>query len=258
MSNYNCTPEYWDKTSKQEPIHPIDLPAKYTQEQAVTAFAKALAYLPKDYPISMLKTDMWTEGTTRCREVLAASVNLAKSKGYLITAHNTHGMDISEAVCAQAREYTPACIIQADVRHLPYASEYFDLILDASTIDHVPLKDARIVLDGYYRCLKTNGALSLSFAHSNGTLARLRHTDSDYFTFPVGLITNHMKVLGFKIREEYAIQALNTKPLAYLAIASSMLHVSFPFSIFKSLEYSSLSKHLSNFAPLYTIIATKS
>jgi ubiquinone/menaquinone biosynthesis C-methylase UbiE len=56
-----------------------------------------------------------------------------------------------------AREKNPhLTIIQGDIRDLPFKDKYFDLVLDLSTIDHVPPQDVAKVIAEYKRvCTKT-------------------------------------------------------------------------------------------------------
>jgi SAM-dependent methyltransferase len=49
-----------------------------------------------------------------------------------------------------------------DIRELPYENDYFDFVLDMSTIDHIPFADVGRVLGEYSRVLKERGKLVLA------------------------------------------------------------------------------------------------
>jgi len=50
-------------------------------------------------------------------------------------------------------------ITQGDIRQLPFKDNQFDLVLDLSTIDHIPREDVQKVFDEYSRVLDKNGDL---------------------------------------------------------------------------------------------------
>lgn len=57
------------------------------------------------------------------------------------------------------RKFLNCNIIEGDIRDLVFRDEFFDVILDLSTIDHV--ENYRAVIGEYFRCLKKGGILLL-------------------------------------------------------------------------------------------------
>lgn len=253
---YKCNPTHWDDIARKEPITPAGIPEKYTQAQCLTAFRLGLSHI-KNRQIRILKTDLWTEGIVRSREVLDHAIHITVQKGYTIEAH---GIDISDEICQKAIEHgTRALIKQGDIRYLPYPSEFFDLILDVSTIDHIPFSEAEVALLEYNRCLKGNGVLVLMFAHNETTLSKIRPATGikDYFTFPIHNVKNKL-LCNFNIKGEYAIHFLNTPTIPLLFNLSQKLKLQpLTFKLFKVFEYTPMSKYFKGFAPMYVMIAKK-
>lgn len=256
MTEYNCSPEHWDGIAQKEPVTQAGIPEIYTQAQCLTAFRLGLRYLPNK-SITILKTDLWTEGVVRSREVLNHAVELAEAKGYSVEAH---GIDISLLACSKAiNSLTRARIKQGDIRNLDYSPECFDLILDISTIDHIPFSEAQIALAEYTRCLKTRGVLVLMFAHKGSTFDSMRPASGikDYYTFPVEEIR---KILcyDFVINDEYAVHFLNIPPASMIASLCGKFRLQTQVSqLFSLFEYTPVSKIFKHFAPMYIIIARK-
>jgi len=254
--DYKCTSVHWDKMAIKEPVTQAGIPEKYTQAQCLTAFKLGLANLSKGR-IRILKTDLWTEGIVRSREVLNHAVELSEREGYKVEAH---GIDISLLACNQAINYlTRATIKQGDIRNLDYASCFFDLILDISTIDHVPYSDAQTALAEYARCLKPKGVLVLMFAHTGSTFDSMRPVTGirDYYTFPVSDIRKNLQH-RFAIKGEYAVHFLNIPPVSIIASLCSKVRLQSQVSkLFGLLEYTPVSKLFKHFAPMYIIIAQR-
>jgi len=252
---YECAPSLWDNRATFEKTGDPSLLARYCQHQCLVAFQKGMKYLDKKQNIRMLKTDLWTEGVRREREVLNHALRWARNQHYFVKAV---GMDISGVACQKAGTYTRAQLVQADIRSLPYADESFDMILDVSTIDHIPLEEAAAVIQDYWICLKEHGVLVLIFAHQKGTLDN-KDMGDEYYCFPIRDMKMHLGHCGFAIKEEYAIHSLNTRPMAYLMSSKLKLaqldHISKGMAQF--IEYSPVSKHLLRIAPLYVVIARK-
>lgn len=73
-------------------------------------------------------------------------------------ARRTRLLEIDPETIKKAEARYPELIIDAgDIRALPYGDESFDLVLDLSTIDHVPGNDYVKVLDEYNRVLLPHG-----------------------------------------------------------------------------------------------------
>ena len=253
--DYECTRRYWDGVAEKEADVPIGLAEAYTRVQCVAAFMRGLRYLPKSQPIRLLKTDLWTEGVVRSREVLDHVVRAGACSGYTI---QPHGIDISRVTCKGAAEHHAGSLVQADIRGLPYAEESFDMILDMSTIDHVCLREAVNVLAGYRRCLRPGGVLVLMFAHKEGVLGRGDPAQQgDYFTFPVDVVRTRLG-FDFRVVEEYAVHLLNVRPMAYLVDVARKIRLHLELIIaFQILEYSPVSRLLMRLAPMYVVVAVK-
>ena len=79
-----------------------------------------------------------------------------------------------------------------DIRHLPCSDGWFDLVLDCSTLDHVPQEQMPMVLDEYKRVLQDGGhAMIISWA-SWGPGRYVTNNDGScppyyccYFEYPV-------------------------------------------------------------------------
>jgi len=104
-------------------------------------------------PLSILKTDAFNEAWKR-----------SPVEDYAETAC-VRLVENDEAIVAQARANYPGLkIVLGDIRDLPFSDESFDVILDLSTIDHVP--DPQRAIREYARCLRPGGALCLvSWVH---------------------------------------------------------------------------------------------
>lgn len=256
---YNDSPEYWDSVANKEPTSRNGVPEKYTQAQCLTAFRLGLKQLPWDKTvISILKTDLWTEGVVRSREVLNHAVELAEDKGFYVDAY---GMDISKEICERAVHLgVRANIRQGDIRCLPYLDRFFNIILDVSTIDHMPFSDAKIALGEYYRCLKPDGVLVLMFAHDSGRIDREGDPNKlvDYFPFRIMDVKRELEGDRYKIKGEYAVHFLNIYPMSRpMALGMKLGFAKAIAAVFGTFEFTPLSKILKKYAPMYVMIAVK-
>lgn len=257
INQYECSSDYWDMIAVKEYIGIAGISEKYTQAQCLTAFKLGLGQLPwYKTAITMLKTDLWTEGIVRSREVLNHAVELAEQERFFV---DSYGIDISKEICNRAVKHgTRAKIRQGDIRCLPYLNEYFDLILDVSTIDHIPFSEAKVALSEYYRCLRTNGVLVIMFAHDRCAIDTSKDCDKMKDCFPFSVNEVRSELSGFNIKGEYAIHFLNLPPAGRILQLGEMLHVPFLVTkLFKAFEFTPLSKFISGIAPLYVIIGVK-
>jgi len=61
-----------------------------------------------------------------------------------------------------AKQKCPDCtVICGDIRNLPFADNFFDILIDPSTLDHIHPRDLLKTLDGYKRVLRSGGSLAL-------------------------------------------------------------------------------------------------
>jgi SAM-dependent methyltransferase len=257
MSNkeYQCKQDYWDKVAMNQADTKQGISEKYTQDQCLAAFRLGLRYA-KGKNLFLLKTDLWTEGVIRSREVLNHAIYLAWQKGYQARAY---GIDISPIICTKAiNNLTLAEVKQGDIRHLEYPGGFFDMILDVSTIDHMAFSEACIALSEYKRCLAHDGVLVLMFAHDRGAIDRSHDPEKlkDYFPFLIEDIKQQLS--DFKIKGEYAVHYLNVLPAGHALELGKICHLaSLVVKLFKLFEYSFLSKYAKGIAPLYVIIAVE-
>lgn len=102
-------------------------------------------------------------------------------------------------------------VVCEDIRNLPYPYDMFDMILDLSTIDHIPMKDALHVLDKYYGCLKTGGVLVLLYTHRQfwHWLRKLKDNGVQYYFN--GMFRDEVRRL-FDVKEEYDVGTLQVAP----------------------------------------------
>jgi hypothetical protein len=102
---------------------------------------KALALVDQFVDPFVLKTDCWNE----VNEIPIAPL-----------IKNVFCLELSDIILDKAHNKFPKLRIRkGDIRKIPCENESVDVILDTSTIDHIP--DYEKALDEYYRVLKLNG-----------------------------------------------------------------------------------------------------
>ena len=104
----------------------------------------------------VLKTDLWNESH---RQECALDV-----MNVLTGCKEVHGLELNGVVYEQALQLLKSDHLfpkQGSITDLPYDDDFFDVIVDLSTLDHVPQKESVDVLVGYARTLKTGGRLLL-------------------------------------------------------------------------------------------------
>lgn len=75
--------------------------------------------------------------------------------------HRTRLLEIDPEAIKKAEARYPELIIDAgDIRALPYPMDSFDLVIDLSTLDHVPDDHYNQALSEYRRVLKPGGVLA--------------------------------------------------------------------------------------------------
>jgi SAM-dependent methyltransferase len=108
----------------------------------------------------ILKTDCWNEGVRKG----VFNIDLLKGKNICL-------VDISQSICTKAlRKHPWLNVVNADIRHLPFAKEKFDAVLDISTCDHLPFYEFPKLIAEYRDVLKDNGLL-LIICNKRNTLA---------------------------------------------------------------------------------------
>lgn len=256
---YECSAEYWDGVSREQVVGKAGWPERYTRAQCLGVARRGLDMTPTRTQLRVLKTDLWTEGVHRTREVLHSMECLTffwRPETSCPQVVQGYGIDVSAATCRRTRQHKEyPRIAQADIRALPFKPESFDMIYDLSTIDHVPLHDALATITGYWGCLAEGGVLILMFAHSEGVMWRA--SGDGYYTFPIWLLRDYLNA-GFAVREEYAVHFLNIKPGVYLMQMAGRLGLQKALvKLVGHMEFTWLSRLLKKWAPMYVIIAKK-
>ncbi|XHH09324.1 MAG: class I SAM-dependent methyltransferase [Candidatus Bathyarchaeia archaeon] len=148
----------------------------------------------------VLKVDLWNEGVETSRDILSG-----------FTAEDAVGFDFSKTICRLAKHRLENTnVAQATCHSLPFKSEKFDLILDLSTIDHIPFKDVNLIFHEYYRVLKQGGLLAVAFWRQNVVTKYFIHTPPDQFYFDKKKIAQELQNNGFQIINSYDIGSLLT------------------------------------------------
>lgn len=135
-----------------------------------------------------------------------------------------HGVDSSSVMVGQARRVPGARVGLADVRHLPYADETFDLVLSIEVIRYLP--DTHRVLRELHRVLKPGGVAVVTgsprfalhgYAALNRIIAKLKPKRfiplRQYFT-TYGELGRSLRRTGFR-RVEVVARFLGPFPWLY-------------------------------------------
>lgn len=101
---------------------------------------------------SVLKTDAYNE-----------SLDLPDKGGVAFALKNVEKVSIVEydqVIVDKAKQLYPDKDIRTgDIRKLPFEDKEFNIVLDLSTIDHIPAFDLASAFHEYHRVLKSNGLL---------------------------------------------------------------------------------------------------
>jgi len=250
------TIEFWnDEVEKIKELHHPRWFLYYLDRLTMEAVEIGLESL-KDRRGLLLKTDLWNEGVEYSRNVLRKIYN------YKSFDLDLYGIDVSDKICISAKKLNPFVnAFQADIRSLPFKDNSLDIILDLSTLDHIPLSSVPNVLKGYSRILKENGILVLIFWYGNLTLKFIlkfkKMKCKLQFFFPINIIKREIRK-NFSILKEYRVGAIShVNGLGILKYLLSPFPESF-FDLIVKIDYSKFSKYFLQF-PLgyYVIIARK-
>ena len=258
MKNKNV--KLWNKKAiKSLKLKPPNWFSYYIGNSYIRATEIGLKHVNSD-KISLLKTDLWNEGVEYQRDILGRYQNYKN--------FNLYGIDISLVVCSHARsKIKNIYVIQGDIRNLPFKNNSFDILLDLSTLDHIPENQIIDVLQEYKRVLKKDGILVLIFWYNSffikfvkyirKYIRRARENATQYY-FSLKLVKNNVKK-RFDIIEEYCIGTLLCIP--YLRFILNRLPIFLRnriLNVVLNLEYSKTSKFiLKNFSGLYVIIGRR-
>ena len=108
-----------------------------------------------DETAHVLKLDAYNEA-----ESLPINGGIAKNiqlKNITLLEYNQETIDKAKA------KYPELDIRQGDIRKMPFSDDAFDVILDLSTLDHIPPDEIEVAIKEYYRVMKTDGRLLLIF-----------------------------------------------------------------------------------------------
>ena len=208
-------------------------------------------------PLNLLKTDLWNEGIRTERTILG---EYQENKQL-----NTYGIDISRLTCLLAREKNEKInIFQGSIGSLPFESGFFDIILDLSTLDHIPESEVSGVIQEYQRVLKKGAILVLVFWYPS-LLQRLvsrlgkacgQPEDPLQYYLPTNSVKNEVK-RDFDILEEFCLGTLLN---IHNRVTDPVFEIlpEFIYNLILKTEYSTVSKcFFKGFAGLYAIISRK-
>lgn len=191
-------------TSKQETRPLAEVIENFSELCPATAFDRrvyldeAIRACQEFTAPRVLKTDAWNEAAGDPVEGGIA--------GHLPTPpeHITL-VECNAAVLEAAQGRVPgATCVHADIRSLPLAAESFDVVIDASTIDHVPLCDLATVVAEYHRVLVPRGHFCLIAWCSEtetGPINAPWRAHHQYY-FRAAVVRQTLSAAGFRIEQE--------------------------------------------------------
>lgn len=246
----------WDlKAREVKKINPAGWHSYYHGKSFLIAVEKALNYLSLKNKIRLLKTDLWNEGIETSRDILGVLENNSQIELY--------GIDISSEVLQAAQKRLKRTqIIQGDIRCLPFPDQFFDIIIDLSTIDHLPERYVPQVLQEYYRVLKNKGVLLIIFCYNSflvriSKMLKFKQEDGYQYYFHLKK-TKSLVEKQFIIKENYVIGLLKSLPWGFFLKRLPKKVSRFTCMLFNKLEYFKYSHILLKpFGELYVIICTK-
>lgn len=206
----------------------------------------------------ILKTDLWNEGIEQGRD-LASQICIENGGVQFV------GTDVSAYVCTSALMATDGLfhVVRTTLLYPPFR-EVFDMILDPSTVDHMPSRLRNIWIRAEHSLLRDNGILLIAFDSRLNLFSELYHnlfTRKQYpeWTLVPSEVRDLLKSLGFRILREHAlfIPGLFFGTHRPWFPLSRTLTRSGTFEFLKRLELSAYSKFLSFLAPQYVIVARK-
>jgi len=121
--------------------------------------------------LKILKFDVWEESSLRESRIRHLPFLIQS----IFNPEEIYFVDIDKELLRMARKnirffgFRRAYIINGDIRNLPFPNEKFDVVIDFSTTDHLPLIDLKKSMREVYRVLKENGVYLIY------------HLNSEYF-----------------------------------------------------------------------------
>ncbi len=158
------------------------------------------AWLPTEKVQRLLKTDLFDE-------------SLTDGLYPLLSQHteNVVGIDISvDTVTAAKQRHQQLKAIPADVRHMPFASESFDIIISNSTLDHFETSEDIIAgLLELKRVLKKDGQLLITLDNHTNPLIFIRNALPYTLLSRLGLVPYYTGVTFGACRLKRALEELD-------------------------------------------------
>ena len=208
----------------------------------------------------ILKTDSWNEGVEDGRNLISYATGLSNNVDRTAVC-----MDVSRYVCEAASRIRSSefAIVRATLLASPFRP-VFDLIIDASTVDHMPLRLRKLWLSAETSVLKPHGVLLVSFDCRLNMFTELYHRLFTRKIYPEWTLTptevrGQLESLGLSILREHAIFVAgfiwgSHRPSFILTRLFRRRGV---LEFIKNRELSRNSKWLSFLAPQYVIVAMK-
>ena len=241
---------------------PIEKARKYISKEI--CIEKAAPQKNEDKCIRILKADLWNEGVDFERNILK-HLRARKNKLY--------GIDISLRTCILAKENTEGIeVSNGTIDALAFKDGSFDMLLDLSTLDHLPKEKLGTVIAEYNRVLSPDGTFVLVFdwwgiiwymymfylerVRGHGDYFFKNTTTPSRYIHPIRLMKKIITMHGFTIKEEYCLDYTGwmwnrlTKPFWDKVTKNG-------YEWILKIEYSKISKYFKPFAKQYVIIAQK-
>lgn len=249
----------WDKEAAS--TAPEYVRADFLRTLFIKIVNKGLAYLNNKDNIKMLKTDLWNESISTERNIL---------NEYTGNNIEIYGMDISHYVCSHILDKRIKAV-QGDIKKIPFKSQSMDIVLDLSTLDHIPIEEIEFPLGEYNRILKPGGIMVLIFdswgffwkAYNLYTRVIKKLPTNKFMNNEVDrqYIFNSKKVKKkvsrqFKILEEYSIDYFGWTWNRFTAPVWKKMPERI-YNLIYLLELSGISKFLKFLAKQYVIIGRK-
>lgn len=202
-----CGAFYWDNVARQLDSQPHYLDpflAEMKRQAHLTLVKRWGGILPRG---RVLKTDLFEEATGPS----AFLTDLTHKAAEVI------GIDISVEVVSRAQQRDTnrqAHYVVADVRHLPFADNAFDLIVSPSTLDHfVQASDLDRSLCELARVMEPAGRLIITLDNRQNIFDPLLHLvtrlrKTPYFigrSYTIGELSAALQAAGLKVQDTTAI-----------------------------------------------------
>lgn len=158
------TPLYWDRYSRK--VQKGRFQDRIAQHKKDVHLRLIRAWAPSLTGRLVLKTDSYEEAFGRDALLDA----LAETAGKAI------GLDISSEIASRAKNRFPGLsFLATTIKHLPFRTASFDVIVSNSTLDHLVVDDVPPALRELARVLKPGGTLVLTLDNKHNAWHVLSH-----------------------------------------------------------------------------------